>query len=64
MCARGCEDPYTFEQRRFSGNNELYRAGDFRQDLGKFAWGATLSGSSDFAFYRQNEVDHFITNFR
>jgi hypothetical protein len=53
------EDPYTLTQRRFSGSSDLFTQVDFRQDLGKFAWGATLSGGSDFAYYRLNEVDHF-----
>lgn len=52
-------DPYTGEQRRFSGNSALFLEADFRQDLGRFAWGATLNGGSDFAFYRLNEIDAF-----
>ena len=38
---------------------DLFAQAEFRQDLGKFAWGATLSGGSDFAFYRLDEIDHF-----
>ena len=53
------EDPYTLTQRRFSGSSDFFSQIDFRQDLGTVAWGFSLSGGSDFAFYRLNEVDHF-----
>ncbi len=56
------EDPYTGRQRRFSGNNDFFMTADFRQDLGKFAWGATLQGGTAFAFYRLNEIDRFTND--
>lgn len=50
-------DPYTGQARRFSGNNDFLAEANFRQDLGKFAWGFNVSGNTPGSFYRQNEVD-------
>jgi hypothetical protein len=50
-------DPYTGQSRRFSGNNDFVAEANFRQDLGKFAWGFNVSGATAGSFYRQNEVD-------
>ncbi|ODP39522.1 hypothetical protein BFL28_09210 [Sphingomonas turrisvirgatae] len=50
-------DPYTGETRRFSGNNDFLAQASFRQDLGKFAWGFSVDGSTPGSFYRLNEVD-------
>lgn len=50
-------DPYTLEQRRFSGNSDFYGEATIRQDLTHFAWGVTLEGSTDSTFFRLNELD-------
>jgi len=52
-------DPYTLRSRPFSENNAFYFEVEFRQDLGKFAWGAYMEGNSHSANYRRNEVDRF-----
>jgi hypothetical protein len=51
------EDPYTHRPRRFSGSSLWTFTADFRQDLGKFAWGVGLSGNSKGTFYRLDELD-------
>jgi hypothetical protein len=51
------EDPYTHRNRRFSGNSLWAFTADFRQDLGKFAWGVGLSGNSKSTYYRLDELD-------
>lgn len=50
-------DPYTLRARAFSGYNDFVGEVNFRQDLGKFAWGFNASGNTAGAFYRQNEID-------
>ncbi len=50
-------DPYTGRDRQFSGNSLFYGEATFRQDLAKFAWGFTLSGSTPSTFYRLDERD-------
>lgn len=50
-------DPYTGRSRPFSGYNDFIAEANFRQDLGKFAWGFNVSHNSGGSFYRQNEVD-------
>ena len=50
-------DPYTLRPRAFSGTTEWELEAHFRQDLGKFAWGADLFGSPARRFYRLNEID-------
>ncbi len=51
------EDPYTLRNRPFSARNRIEFDADFRQDLGKFAWGFSVSRDSRFTYYRQNEID-------
>lgn len=51
------EDPYTHENRRFSGITEWALEAAFRQDLGRFAWGVNYYGSPAITFFRLNEVD-------
>ena len=52
-------DPYTGEDRPFSGNAAFDFDVSFRQDLKKFAWGLTLSGTTESTFFRLNEEDAF-----
>lgn len=51
------EDPYTHEDRRFSGYTDWELSAAFRQDLGRFAWGVNYYGSPSVTFFRLNEVD-------
>jgi hypothetical protein len=51
------EDPYTHRQRRFSGNSAFVFDVNFRQDLGKFAWGVEAQGNTQSTFYRLDERD-------
>ena len=51
------EDPYTLRNRRFSNTNDWQLEAAFRQDLGRFAWGVTYTGSPSITFFRINEVD-------
>lgn len=50
-------DPYTHRARPFSGSSDLVVDVNFRQDLGKFAWGVELSGNTPVTFYRLDELD-------
>ncbi len=52
-------DPYTQLQRPFSGFSLFYYEVNFRQDLGKFAWGFGAEGSSSSSGFRRDEVDIF-----
>ena len=51
------QDPYTFRNRLFSGSSEFVADINFRQDLGKFAWGFELNGSTAATYYRLDETD-------
>jgi hypothetical protein len=51
------EDPYTFRKRQFSGFNEFAADASFRQDLGKWAYGATFFYNRPTFFFRQDEID-------
>jgi hypothetical protein len=51
------EDPYTFRKRQFSGFNIFSADASFRQDLGKWAYGATLFYNAPTLFFRQDEID-------
>ena len=51
------EDPYTLRKRQFSGFNEFAADASFRQDLGKWAYGATFYYNRPTFFFRQDEVD-------
>jgi hypothetical protein len=63
------EDPYTLEQRRFSGVPTYRFDAAFRQDLGKYAWGFNIYTSPGISFFRRNEIDNpnaeepFVTAF-
>jgi hypothetical protein len=51
------EDPYTHRRRHFSGYNLYAADASFRQDLGKWAYGATFYVNAPTFFFRQNEID-------
>jgi hypothetical protein len=51
------EDPYTFRKRHFSGFNLYSADASFRQDLGKWAYGATFFVNAPTYFFRQEEID-------
>ena len=52
-------DPYTLRDRHFSGITTWTSQLGYRQDLGKFAWGANVYwNSNDSTFFRLNETDH------
>jgi hypothetical protein len=51
------EDPYTLRKRQFSGFNEFAADASFRQDLGKWAYGATFYYNRPTFFFRQDEID-------
>jgi len=51
------EDPYTGRKRHFSGYNLYSANASFRQDLGKWAYGATFYVNAPTFFFRQNEID-------
>jgi hypothetical protein len=51
------EDPYTHRKRHFSGYSLYAADASFRQDLGKFAYGATFYVNTPTFFFRQNEID-------
>ena len=53
------EDPYTLENRRFSGYTSSQFQAQFRQDLGRFAWGSNYYHGPPFTFFRRNELDTF-----
>lgn len=52
-------DPYTLTDRHFSGYALFYYEAKFRQDLGRFAWGASLLGSTGSDSFRRTEVDFY-----
>ena len=51
------EDPYTLRKRQFSGFNLYSADASFRQDLGKWAYGATFFYNAPTFFFRQDEID-------
>ena len=53
------EDPYTGETRPFSETSAFYFEVNFRQDLGRFAWGVDMEGSTHSTNFRRNELDRF-----
>jgi hypothetical protein len=54
-------DPISGEKRGFSGfYPEWQWSAEFRRDIGKFAYGLTISDRDRFSFFRANEID---TNF-
>lgn len=52
-------DPYTLMDRHFSGYALFYYEAKFRQDLGRFAWGASMLGSTGSDSFRRDEVDSY-----
>lgn len=51
------QDPYTGRKRHFSGYSLYSANASFRQDLGKWAYGATFYYNEPTFFFRQNEID-------
>jgi hypothetical protein len=51
------EDPYTLRKRQFSGFNLYSGDASFRQDLGKWAYGATFYVNAPTFFFRRDEID-------
>jgi len=55
------EDPISGGKREFSGIFPSWEwSAEYRQDIGKFAYGATISDRDRFSFFRADEID---TNF-
>jgi hypothetical protein len=54
-------DPYTLLDRAWSGFALFYYEASFRQDLGRFAWGMSIDGSTGSRSYRRDEVDYTRT---
>lgn len=54
-------DPYTGARRAFSGSSAFYFSVQFRQDLGRFAWGLSGEGGAVTQNFRRDEVDRFHT---
>ncbi|WBH17643.1 TonB-dependent receptor domain-containing protein [Sphingomonas radiodurans] len=52
-------DPYTGQDRPYSGNSPFVYEVNWRQDLGSFAWGFGLEGEDASTTFRQNELDTF-----
>ena len=51
-------DPISGETRNFTGFFPDWRwSAEFRRDIGKFAYGATIGDRDRFSFFRANEVD-------
>ncbi len=51
-------DPISGEKRGFSGfYPEWQWSAEFRRDIGKFAYGITVSDRDRFSFFRANEID-------
>lgn len=53
-------DPYTGNNRPFSNNSKWYGEANFRQDLGKFAWGVNAYISTNSTTYRRDELDQSV----
>ncbi|MBO9581185.1 MAG: hypothetical protein J7498_09875 [Sphingobium sp.] len=52
------QDPYTGLDRPFSGEKMFVFSSEFRQDLGRFAWGLQTEGNSGATTYRRTETDN------
>ena len=50
-------DPYTGRDRRFSGALEWDVNANFRQDLGRYAYGISYFAQPSRPFFRRNEID-------
>lgn len=55
-------DPYTGEDRRYSGNSPFVYRINWRQDLGSFAWGVGVEGQEPSTTFRRDELDSFYNN--
>lgn len=49
-------DPYTGLDRSFSGYSGFFFTTEFRQDLGKFAWGLSAEGGTIASTFRRDEL--------
>lgn len=52
-------DPYTLRNRPFSEHRAFAYEAEFRQDLGRFAWGIEAEGYTHATAFRRNELDRF-----
>lgn len=52
-------DPYTRRSRPFSNTRAFAYEANFRQDLGKVAWGVNVEGVTHATNFRRSETDHF-----
>ncbi|HLO64691.1 MAG TPA: TonB-dependent receptor, partial [Azonexus sp.] len=52
-------DPYTGQDRFFSGQSKWYAEAGFRQDLGSWAWGVNWYAQPKQSVFRRNEIDSF-----
>lgn len=52
-------DPYTGQDRFFSGQSRWYAEAGFRQDLGSWAWGVNWFAQPRESVFRRNEIDSF-----
>lgn len=52
-------DPYTGQDRFFSGQSKWYAEAGFRQDLGSWAWGVSWFAQPEQSVFRRNEIDRF-----
>lgn len=52
-------DPYTGQDRFFSGQSKWYAEAGFRQDLGSWAWGVNWFAQPEQSVFRRNEIDRF-----
>jgi hypothetical protein len=57
MLATAVRDPYTGRNRAFSGVTKFLHETNFRQDLGRFAWGFSVFANTGSSVFRRNEVD-------
>jgi hypothetical protein len=55
------EDPVTGQPRHFSGDNDFFYEGEFRQDINswKIAWGFVFNKDSENQTWRFNEIDTY-----
>jgi len=52
------EDPYTLQDRHFTGASLFAYTASFRQDLARFAWGVEMRGNTGAVYYRLSETDN------
>jgi hypothetical protein len=56
--ATNVRDPYTLQDRRFTGSSSFVYNASFRQDLGSIAWGVSMQGNTGSTFFRRTEIDN------